>query len=478
MLSILTSICCCQAQPQQAWVVRYNGGYSNKTHTPLAMALDAAGDIFVAGTSQNAGNLNDYVALKYTPAGQQLWAVRHSSTNGRDFTLNGFALDRGGKVHLTGTGGTLKLGTNGAVEWVAPYAGKDVAVDTDGNVYVTGFSTTMFATVKLDAAGSNQWVRTHAQPDFAGEPTESQKVVVDELGQVFVAGWEAWGAWFRCDWTGTNFCHYSQPLMIAYSTNGVALWTNAYMGGLHHLWGDTKGLMPDNRGNVYVTGNGDDGYQTAKISSGGQTAWLYSFGSPLVSAIGLDSSGNVFLTGRRYLTIKLFGGNGQHDWFSLKDSGCAYGIALDRVGNIHVTGVTNAVASMEDILTIQYDGSGNEQWGLRYNGPANGNDGGTAIAVAPDGSIYVAGFSANEAGGTDIVLIKYGGGTSIQRQPDGSMRLWGMGAPGSNYTFQAATDLLHWADLGCVPAGTNGLFQFTDTNAPLFPHRFYRWHTP
>jgi hypothetical protein len=52
------------------------------------------------------------------------------------------------------------------------------------------------------------------------------------------------------------------------------------------------------------------------------------------------------------------------------------------------------------------------------------------------------------------------------------------GSPGQSCGLGATTDFLNWLELGPVVAGTNGLFQFTDTNAPLYPSRFYRWHSP
>lgn len=102
----------------------------------------------------------------------------------------------------------------------------------------------------------------------------------------------------------------------------------------------------------------------------------------------------------------------------------------------------------------------------------------SSIAVAPDGAIYVTGYSANTSGGSDITTIKYAALTAIQKESDGSIQLQCFGTPGSNYVVQAATNLLNWADLGSALADTNGLFQFLDTNAPLFPQRFYRWHVP
>ena len=52
------------------------------------------------------------------------------------------------------------------------------------------------------------------------------------------------------------------------------------------------------------------------------------------------------------------------------------------------------------------------------------------------------------------------------------------GVPGQTSSLGATTNFTNWLDLGPVVADTNGLFQFTDTNAPLFPFRFYRWTGP
>jgi hypothetical protein len=122
---------------------------------------------------------------------------------------------------------------------------------------------------------------------------------------------------------------------------------------------------------------------------------------------------------------------------------------------------------------VKFDSNGNLRWSKLYNGSA---DGATAIAVAPDGSIYVTGPSANTSGGTDITIVKYAQDPTIQPQPGGSMLLQLPGVPGSSAGLGATTNLVNWTELGPVVANTNGLFQFADTNAPLFPWRFYRWH--
>ncbi len=494
----LFSICCllsaisCLAQPQQAWVARYNGGFTNKMHTPLAMKLDAAGNIYVAGSSQNSSNFYDYVVLKYSPNGALQWSARYSPTNGGTYPANGFALDQNGNTYLTGgiiaqgyypgffpamkyvigNGATVKFNTNGQVAWVAPYTGNDVAVDTNGNVYVTGFSTYQYATVKLNSLGNNLWTRTFVAVTSPGNPVAvSQKVAVDNLGNVFVAGWAQWPPEFIF---GGQTTYYSSATMLMYDGAGDVLWTNrSYFTGLN--WGQTVGLIPDSQGNIYVTAN-TSGDGTAKINVSGQMEWG-GYDSGDETGMALDTNGNAYVTGGPYFNFKLNSTNGDLVWY-VYSSGQANGIALDKCGNIYVTGFINASASSNDWETVKYDNNGNQQWAILYNGPANGNDGANAIAVALDGSIYVTGYSANTNGGSDITTIKYGNLTNIQKNSDGSIQLQFFGNPSQSYNFQATTNFLNWTDLSSVMADTNGLFQFLDTNAPLFPYRFYRWYVP
>ena len=54
----------------------------------------------------------------------------------------------------------------------------------------------------------------------------------------------------------------------------------------------------------------------------------------------------------------------------------------------------------------------------------------------------------------------------------------GTGVSNLTYTIEASTNLLNWANIGTAPAGMGGLFNFTDTNAPLYIRRFYRAISP
>ena len=128
------------AQIQQAWVARYNNGISNGTNQAVKMTLDSAGNIYVAGFSQNTNNQLGYVAIKYAPNGTQLWVARYDSTNYPTATPAGLALDGSNNVAVTGGALTVKYDSNGNQLWTAPYAGTTLAEDNQGSSYVGGFS--------------------------------------------------------------------------------------------------------------------------------------------------------------------------------------------------------------------------------------------------------------------------------------------------------------------------------------------------
>jgi len=56
----------------------------------------------------------------------------------------------------------------------------------------------------------------------------------------------------------------------------------------------------------------------------------------------------------------------------------------------------------------------------------------------------------------------------------GRIELNFQGTSGANYQIQASDDLKTWATIATRAAGTNGLFQWSDSDLLLFPHRFYR----
>lgn len=167
---------------QQQWVQRYNGpgNGDDGTNGTNAIAVDNSGNVYVTGWSAGEQN-TDYVVIKYNSNGDQQWAQRYNGP-GNDYDAPyGIALDSAGNVYVTGTSTgdgtgfdytTIKFDNNGQQQWVKSYNGSGngydaalaLAVDDSANVYVTGISTAQnglgdCVTIKYDADGNQQWAK-------------------------------------------------------------------------------------------------------------------------------------------------------------------------------------------------------------------------------------------------------------------------------------------------------------------------------
>jgi hypothetical protein len=279
--------------------------------------------------------------------------------------------------------------------------------------------------------------------------------------------------------------------VIKYDVNGNLLWGwNNEGGSDQYLY--LSGLILDSSQNAYIEVNLLDSsgpYQTFKINSIGNSVWNQynptDNVTSLSSSLTLDSAGNVLITGKHawdpyihssYGTYKI-GTNGNYMWTNLYPADASTGseglaLTTDLVGDVFVAGnSTNYSTGYNCITTVGYDNSGNQKWLQKYSGPGIGNVG-DAIAVDNSGSVYVAGCETETNGFTSMILIKYAP-VAGQKQSNGNFILHAYGSPGESFDLQASTNLQTWQDLGSVIADTNGVALFEDTNAPLFPNRFY-----
>lgn len=415
-----------------------------------AIAVNSNGDVFVTGASTltNAPYFSSrYVTIACSSNGVSLW-TNHYAYGNTENSATAIAVDSGGNVIVTGNsyGGqlhysyaTVACSSDGVPLWTNRYnAGSPVemdafataiAADTNGNVFVTGYSISSgdfdYATIKYSAAGLPLW--TNRYDDAVGGKDYARALAVDRSGTVFVTGYS--------DNSDGNYDY----LTVAYSNGGTPLWTNRYDG----------------------PGNGDD----------------------FARAIAVDGAGDVFVTGYStnhssgydYATIK-YSNAGLPLWTNRYD-GTANGddyaraLAVDHRGNVFVTGYSTNTDSVFDYATVAYSNAGLPLWTNLYSA-ATGSysyDKATAVAVDNDDNLFVTGFSELGSGGQDYTTIKYSPSLPPAepldfRFNDNQLRLdWN----NAGFSLQSASDIT--GPFTNVPDATSPY-----TNSIGGPQRFFR----
>jgi hypothetical protein len=131
---------------------QYNDDYA------LAIAVDDAGNAYVTGHSPGSNSIDDIVTIKYLPDGDTAWLRRYNGPGNDVDCGTAIAVDGAGNVYVTGNSYnapvsddylTIKYDSDGNIVWLVTYNGPPgdggdysnaLALDTAGNVYITGRS--------------------------------------------------------------------------------------------------------------------------------------------------------------------------------------------------------------------------------------------------------------------------------------------------------------------------------------------------
>jgi hypothetical protein len=321
--------------------------------------------------------------------------------------------------------------------------GKAIAVDSDGNAYVTGYFNgiaSFGSQISLTSSGdydifvakldnNNTWV--WATQAGGSHDDRGQDIAIDLSGNIYVTGRSASDATFG----SLNQLPDGSDFVAKLDNSGNWQWVVRCSG----CYSSSQGITIDTNANIYFTGNlrenitfgpiilsspDTDIYVTKLNSSGvwqwavkaGGTSWDYAYG------ISSDTFGNTYVTGKfrgeiTFGSINLtsngssdifvakIDSNGMWQW-AVKAGGTgpdlANGIAVDSSGNSYVTGFFEGIANFgsinltsngyNDIFVFKLDTNGTWQWAVRTGGDWHDlTDSGRGIAVDLDGNTYVTG---------------------------------------------------------------------------------------
>ncbi len=318
--------------------------------------------------------------------------------------------------------------------------GMGVAVDTNRNVYVTGYFKNMATfgagepnPTQLTALGQDVFVAKYAPGggllwvrQARSQAGWGTSIGVDDAGNCYVVGYFSLTITFA----------FGQPEQVALSAAANDLFLAKYDSDGNFLWakqaGGTfgefgQGIAVDGLGNCYVTGRYGSNPSTFGAGEPNETALA---GLPISG--GLNNGEDVFIA--KYDT------NGLLQW--AKSAGGAtgnqgVGIDLDAAGNCYVTGrystsstfgpgepnqttLTSPLGPSFEIFVAKFSPNGNLAWVRGGQGQAE-HDQGTAIAVDAAGNSYATGtyrsiapfggqlnqIQIDNGGAEDVFIVKH-----------------------------------------------------------------------
>ena len=401
------------------WIARYDG-VGNSTDDPAAIAIDSSGNIVVTGTSY-ADHRNAFVTVKYSSSGIQQWVALYAGP--RDSSIaKGVAVDRDGNIYVTGSSAglgtmadfaTVKYNSTGVEQWTARYeenwSDEPIALtlDDSANVYVTGSSESApgddskdYATIKYSPAGVQQWCNRFNGPSNVRDVPAA--MTCDRTG-IYVTG-------------SSSGMSRVDIATVKYTLDGSVEWIQRYNGSGTSS-DKAVALALDRYSNLYVIGQADGSYVTIKYTIWGSQYWAARYGDPssgyMPSGIAITSGGYAYVTGVAeygYATLKYDGQGRRLQSMRYQDAGWVDSqplIAVDGSDNIYVLGGIASSGTGADFLLIKYAFTGGQLWSSRYDGIPTSIDQARDIAVDHAGNVYVTGRSIGRETQSDYATLKY-----------------------------------------------------------------------
>ena len=368
-----------------------------------SIAIDNKGNIFLAGyfgstadfdpssgtTNLTAAGSYDIFLSKYNTLGGIIWAKRMGgiyADQAKSITIDGSANIYitgfiSGDADFNGDGTTdistqgssdiflAKFDSSGTLSWAKAIGGsgsdygQDIAVDGNGNIYITGYFS---SAMDIDPSSGTTTLTSSGGSD------------------AFVAVYTNDGAFVRGFSTGSSEDDYAYSLDLDASNNV-------------HITGNYSGTVDfdPSSGTSNLTSSGEYDIFVQKLSSAGAFIWAKSFGgsvSDYGQGIDVGAGGNVIITG-------YFSGTADFDPGS---------------GTTNLTSGGN-----DDMFFVKLNSSGELTFAKPLGG--TGTDRATAVAVDGLGAIHLAGAysgtvdfdpgsgstNLTSGGDTDIFLGKY-----------------------------------------------------------------------
>ncbi len=314
-----------------------------------AISVDSIGNIYGAGVSKVPGTDWDMSLVKFTSSGEQIWNRTYAGPLGTDQRFEDMVLDPLDNVYAVGSVEPI----NALNSYVALY--------------------------KLNSSGDLQWKNENYG---AGGNTfnHGYGVILDTFGNIYVTGsTSSYGI------GGDDIC------LIKYNTSGSIEWSTTW-GKLGNDNG--MDIVLDLAGNIYVVGytfnSVDNDICLIKFDNSGNELWnkTWDGSNDAGFSLALDSSENIIIGGMTSTDSILlkYSNAGIYQWnitsgFGLTDRG--EDVLIDSLNYIYLAGAMTS--NYFDMYLIKYDEDGNKLWDYFWGG----NDFETCLALTVDAQSHI-----------------------------------------------------------------------------------------
>jgi len=303
--------------------------------------------------------------------------------------------------------------------WVYTYDGSAedevscITCDAAGNTYSAGKSVAGyhdFLVVSTSSEGLERWV--YRYNGSANLWDWANAIASDGSSRIYAAGMSS-GQGTAEDFT-----------VVCLDTCGTEQWVYRYNGRVNSF--DVAYCVTCGAdGNIYAAGVCDSNHQflVLSLTPAGTRRWTYKYDGPgsienCGRAIASGRDGNVYVAGFgvgngtwKDFTVVSLTNTGEERWVYTRTGSASWGadearaVACDSAGNVYAAGWCTDSISGEDIVVVSLDSAGRERWVYRLDGPAGMDDEALSAALDSGGTVYVAGFSEESGGYTDLVAV-------------------------------------------------------------------------
>lgn len=331
-----------------------------------AMTLDSSNNIYIGGFTKHGNSDYSFSIVKYDNIGNKLLEI----------------------------------------SWGIAYAGydafKDLLVDADGNIYITGYrsshgmggsgwSETKYELIiaKFNSSGNLQW-----EKEWDGYDSSTDKgngIAIDSSGYIYVVGNTGHGGRERD--TQYDIC------LLKYNNTGDLQWVKTW-GGSNNEYGNS--IVIDSSDQIYIGGSNSSDILLIRYNNLGDQLWNKTWGgsgAEVATSLTIDQSENIYIAGYTYS----FSNSSQPNMFYVKyapdgselssnyldsiGSDKCNGISLDSDGNIFLIGTKDY-----QMFLVKYNNTEDYQWSILWDNLGVGDVYGNSILIDNSNKIYLSGY--------------------------------------------------------------------------------------